>query len=1511
MKNYYLKLTLMSCCLLASLNSFSQIVGINCDSALPISEGIYFTPELIDGNGAVNNCFANAGDGTNAAWYNYTPSQSGLVTIASQNDPNQTDTRLSVYIGACDDLFCIGSDDDSGEVFTSFLQVEVGEGIPVFIEWDDRWDAGAFEFQVTFEDDEFDCPDLNTNIGDSCDDGNPNTTSDSVNPNCICQGTITGDTPFNDNCSGATVSVVPSNGNPIWSTGDATGATQQLPGANSPEVWESFTISECSDVILSLCGTDAAVNAFYFGFFDCDNLDVNPTLIGTFVDVNCPDQPFGYSWNALPAGTYVFAILAGDYGLNGPYTIQWTAVASSECNPDVTENAICEDAIAISEGIVSDANISGGNGASNNCFGSGAVNAIWYEYTASQTGLVTVSSSIDLDLPDTRVSIYSGTCDDLSCVVSDDDGGEGFTSFLTFETTAGESYFIEWDDRWDDGSFSFIVEYEPLVISGCTDPEAINYNEEANLDDGSCVYEFDCVDNTVILEFTDGSFLGEIFWSVSDAEGEFYAEGLYYSNQNSAQHYLCLPDGCYSLNMYDSFGDGWNGAIATISIDGNTVAEGTLEEGSVGNLTFGVNEDECEDIVLEIFGCTDTEASNYNSSATIDDGSCIYPFSCEDGIAAQLYVCVFGNGQDIDFNVSGNDGIVVFDQTGFQNQEILYMDVCLLEDVCYTATMSNTAGPFGWYGGYYWINVGGTTVSTGSLDQGLETDALIFSIDGTCGEVYGCTDPEAENYNPDATIDNGTCTYQIANDNCSDAQTLSEGTITINNAGATSEGLYGECWGFGNGEPEQNGIWYSFTTPDEPALIVIEASADNSFSFTDTQFGLYNECGGEMIDCDGNGGDGLYSRFDFECGSLEPSTEYLLLIDGWAGNQGTCLLTYSVALVCDAIEGCTDPQALNYNPEATLDDGSCVYTSNCTENEIIVEFELGQWQGEVSWFISDAYGDAFIYAEGNTNGGEPLAICLPDGCFTLVMFDTFGDGWNGNIITLSGPMGIILETTMEEGGYGTEIFSINADCWNDFFGCTDPNALNYDPEATIDDGSCVYDNWCDSNSGFMFLYNEPNSFGLWDLTNDQGEYFYGGSFSDFENTSFEICLPDGCYQFCVYGDFAPVDGFAEFFIGDEGHFFEFTDQGCYALSVNANCSGENILGCTDPEALNYNPTANIDDGSCFYENECDSNSGYLSIFTDGGATGAWGIVDENGQEQYFGIFDDTGEVGVELCLSDGCYQLCFIGEFEPASGSAYVEIAGNAIGIEFVTQGCFEFGVNYDCQGNGIIFGCTDPEALNYNPFANIDDGSCIFFSGECQASFEIISVDEDEDVVYILNTSTIDWGIEYLWDFGDGSTSTAPLPIHTYAEDGLYTICLTITGPDCEDTFCMEVFYDSSGFTGSGDGQGANNSGFTINVIDNDINGVEEFNDDFYGLNVYPNPAIEEINLQYDLKESADVSIKVYSLTGQLLVDYRKDQNSGSNLVTLPVLNLSSGMYILEVSANNSIKQERFNVLK
>ncbi len=43
-------------------------------------------------------------------------------------------------------------------------------------------------------------------------------------------------------------------------------------------------------------------------------------------------------------------------------------------------------------------------------------------------------------------------------------------------------------------------------------------------------------------------------------------------------------------------------------------------------------------------------------------------------------------------------------------------------------------------------------------------------------------------------------------------------------------------------------------------------------------------------------------------------------------------------------------------------------------------------------------------------------------------------------------------------------------------------------------------------------------------------------------------------------------------------------------------------------------------------------------------------------------------------------------------------------------------------------------------------------------------------------------------WDFGDGGTSTERYPEHSYAENGIYEVCLTVSNENSSDTFCKTL---------------------------------------------------------------------------------------------------------------------------
>ena len=78
------------------------------------------------------------------------------------------------------------------------------------------------------------------------------------------------------------------------------------------------------------------------------------------------------------------------------------------------------------------------------------------------------------------------------------------------------------------------------------------------------------------------------------------------------------------------------------------------------------------------------------------------------------------------------------------------------------------------------------------------------------------------------------------------------------------------------------------------------------------------------------------------------------------------------------------------------------------------------------------------------------------------MTDSYGDGWNGAIYTLSAADGTVIATgdldTAQQGDgstQGSDVVQIGVDSCG--LGCTDATACNYDPDATLDDGSCNFD----------------------------------------------------------------------------------------------------------------------------------------------------------------------------------------------------------------------------------------------------------------------------------------------------------------------------------------------------------------------------------------------------------------------------------------------------------------------
>jgi hypothetical protein len=82
----------------------------------------------------------------------------------------------------------------------------------------------------------------------------------------------------------------------------------------------------------------------------------------------------------------------------------------------------------------------------------------WYKYTPTENLNITVSTVLPQNNnPDTRLFIYSGTCNSLVCVGANDDFPGGVTSKVSFSATSGVTYYIAFDNRYSQSGFDFTV----------------------------------------------------------------------------------------------------------------------------------------------------------------------------------------------------------------------------------------------------------------------------------------------------------------------------------------------------------------------------------------------------------------------------------------------------------------------------------------------------------------------------------------------------------------------------------------------------------------------------------------------------------------------------------------------------------------------------------------------------------------------------------------------------------------------------------------------------------------------------------------------------------------------------------------------------------------------------------------------------------------------------------------------------------------------------------------------
>ena len=440
-------------------------------------------------------------------------------------------------------------------------------------------------------------------------------------------------------------------------------------------------------------------------------------------------------------------------------------------------------------------------------------------------------------------------------------------------------------------------------------------------------------------------------------------------------------------------------------------------------------------------------------------------------------------------------------------------------------------------------------------------DTVDFTLEPCEIPVFGCMNELANNFNPWANIDNGSCNVV----SCNEDQALVTMELTLdtwpNETGFTLVNL-------ANGQPYHEVLVNEYNFGDQMLTYTYDFCVELGFELI-----LYDLFGDGLNGSASGGQDGacVITSCDSILWELED-----LAFEEWDG-----IVMYSGPIFTEPCEpepdvvgcmnddyvdynplatiqdtcmtlhtwGCVDPTALNYDSLATIAD----YDSPCTL-QIILEDDAGDgWgastigmvQGDQQWLFSvgpnefshaweitldsDEEVDVYYFQAG-TQQQSPQELAFQTLHNSILILNENGDTLlteGDNPFINNGQSALQPFSTPEWTIYHFTPFCGDG-CIPHIYGCTDPAACDYDEEA---------------------------------------------------NTNTECTYPVQYYD-CMNHCINDVDGDG---ICDELEIVGCQDPTAFNYDATATDAGECIevaFGCTDPTMFNYDPNANTDNGSC-------------------------------------------------------------------------------------------------------------------------------------------------------------------------------------------------------------------------------------------------------------------------------------------------------------------------------------------
>ena len=514
-----------------------------------------------------------------------------------------------------------------------------------------------------------------------------------------------------------------------------------------------------------------------------------------------------------------------------------------------------------------------------------------------------------------------------------------------------------------------------------------------------------------VLTVGGGSYDSEISWNITDSNGIVVAAGGAPSTQWISTD-IEFWSTCYTFNMFDSFGDGWNGAVADIC--------------GFASFTFYTGFEASEQFV---WGDCDCDGNQLDECGVCNGAGAVYECGCNDISEGD---CGCDGNQLDDCGVCGGDGSSCAGCDGVSNSglEVDECGVCGGDNSscrgCTDASACNYDSSATIDDGSCAENdecglCGGDGIPDGDCDcDGIVEDAVgvcggdctsDFNNNGICDdqEIFGCTYIEAFNFNDEVTSDDGSCIFFGGNqDDCPNTfDGDGDGNVAITD-------LLGLLAVFGDTDQDADGVWDSlddcidlaacnyFADPSEVCqyLDVIGVCGGDCTEDDDTDLICddVDECVGYYDECEVCNGSGIpegycdcFGSVLDECGTCDddPSNDCVQDCNGEWG--GIAVLDECDTCDSDPTNDCVQDCNQEWGGTAELDEcgtcdsdpsNDCVQDCNGDWGGIAALDECGVCDEDVDndcvQDCNEEWGGTALLDECGTCDSDPSNDCVQD-----------------------------------------------------------------------------------------------------------------------------------------------------------------------------------------------------------------------------------------------------------------------------------------------------------------------------------------------------------------------------------------------------------------------------------------------------------------------------------------------------------------------------------------------------